>query len=202
MLQQTRFPFYEYICSTVQQVIRVGITPNNGEKNMNSKNMIKGAFLAVCIIGMMVLPAAAAPVGQAANGNAASIDQGLKDDLWSNHQQYRLQEFDLHVTQASNVIAILDKYSIDTTQMQATLTTISSKRSALETALTSKDKAALKATNDELKTLWEQFRTGMKESVKAHAAAARAAAKTAKTSATGKAGATTSSILSPATASV
>ena len=169
---------------------------------MNSKNMIKGAFLAACIIGMMVLPAAAAPVGQAANGNAASIDQGLKDDLWSNHQQYRLQEFDLHVTQASNVIAILDKYSIDTTQMQATLTTISSKRSALETALASKDKAGLKATNEELKTLWEEFRTEMKESVKAHVTAARAAAKAAKTSATGKAGATTSSILSPATASV
>ena len=169
---------------------------------MNLKDMIKGAILAVCIIGMMVLPAAAAPVGQAANGNAASIDQGLKDDLWSNHQQYRLQEFDLHVTQATSVIAILDKYGIDTTQMQGTLNTISGKRSALETSLTNKDLADLKATNEELKTLWEQFRTGMKESVKAHAAAARAAAKTAKTSATGKAGATTSSILSPATASV
>ena len=169
---------------------------------MNSKTIMKGAFLAFCLIGMLVLPAAAAPTGPGTTVQKAAIDQGLKDDLWANRHLYRLQEFDLHVQRANSVITILNKYSIDTTQMQATLTTISSKRSALETALASKDKAGLKATNEELKTLWEQFRTEMKESVKAHVTAARAAAKAAKTSATGKAGATTSSILSPATASV
>ena len=162
---------------------------------MNSQNMIKGALLAFCIIGMMVLPAAAAPMGQAANGNAVKIDQGLKDDLWSNHQQYRLQEFDMHVTQANSVIAILNKYSIDTTHMQSTLTTISGKRSALETALTNKDQAGLKAINEELRTLWEQFHSDMRDSIKAHYTATRAAA---KTSVTGKASATTSSILNSA----
>jgi len=162
---------------------------------MNSQKMIKGAFLAFCIIGMMVLPAAAAPMSQTANSNGATIDQGLKDDLWSNHQQYRLQEFDLHVTRANSVIAILNRYSIDTTQMQSTLTTISGKRSALETALTSKDEASVKAINAELKILWQQFRTEMRESIKAYVTAARAAA---KTSATGKAGATISPVLSSA----
>lgn len=97
---------------------------------MNSKTLVKGAFLAFCIIGMLVLPAAAA--GQTTTtGQASAIDQGLKDDLWASHQTYRLQEFDNHVTQANNVIAILEKYNIDTTQMQATLTTISGEHQRL-----------------------------------------------------------------------
>jgi hypothetical protein len=165
---------------------------------MNSKNMINGAFLAFCIIGMMVLPAAAAPNGQG-NGNGAQVDQGLKDDLWANHYQYRLSGFDTNVQRATSVIAILNKYNIDTTQPQSTLTTISGKRSSLETALSSKDKESVKAINAELKTLWEQFRSEMKESIKAHFTAARAAA---KTSTTGKAGATTSSILGSSVATV
>jgi len=90
---------------------------------MNANTTMKGALLALCIIGMLVLPAAAA--GQATTGQASAIDQGLRDDLWASHHTYRLQEFDSHVAQANNVIGILGKYSIDTTQMQATLTTIS-----------------------------------------------------------------------------
>jgi len=166
---------------------------------MNSQNMIKGAFITFCIIGMMVLPAAAAPMSQNADSNRAPIDQGLKDDLWSNHQQYRLQAFDTNVQRASSVIGILNKYSIDTTQPQSTLNTISGKRSALETALTSRDKEGLKAVNEELKTLWQQFRKDVRESIRAHFTAARAGA---KTSATGKSGATTGSILGSAAATV
>jgi len=154
------------------------------EENMNSKNMVKGVFLAFCIIGMLVLPAAAAPISHTANGNGTKIDQGLADDLASNRVQYRLQEFDMHVTRANSVISILNKYSIDTTHMQSTLNTISSKRSSLETAMTNKDQESVKAINGELKTLREQLMTDMKESVKAHRAAA-------KSSATGKTGATT-----------
>jgi hypothetical protein len=160
--------------------------------------MTKGAFLAFCIIGMMVLPAAAAPGGQG-NGNGAQADQGLKDDLWANHYQYRLSGFDTNVQRATSVIAILNKYNIDTTQPQSTLATISSKRSSLETALSSKDQESVKAINAELKTLWEQFRSEMKESVKAHFTAARAAA---KTSAAGKTGSATSSIPGSAVATV
>jgi len=48
---------------------------------MNSKTIMKGAFLAFCLIGMLVLPAAAAPIGQATAGQTSAIDQGLKDDL-------------------------------------------------------------------------------------------------------------------------
>ena len=157
---------------------------------MNSKNIMKGALLAFCLIGMLVLPAAAAPAGQVTAGQASAIDQGLKDDLWANHHQYRLQEFDLHVQRANSVIGILNKYSIDTTQMQATLTTISGERAALDTALTNQDKESLKTINADLLSLWKQFEQEMKDSVKAHYTAARAAA---KTSATKTAGTTASS---------
>jgi hypothetical protein len=160
---------------------------------MNHKTIMKGALLAFCIIGVLMLPAAAA--GQAATTSA--IDQGLKDDLWASHSTYRLQEFDNHVTQANNVIGILGKYSIETTQAQATLASISSERSALDTALTGKDQASLKTINANLISLWKQFDQEMKDAVKAHYTAARAAAKAAKTSAAKTAGTATSPVVSP-----
>jgi hypothetical protein len=163
---------------------------------MNANTTIKGALLAFCIIGMLVLPAAAA--GQATTtGQASAIDQGLKDDLWASHHTYRLQEFDSHVAQANNVIGILGKYSIDTTQMQATLTTISGERAALDTALTNKDQTALKTINAALVADWKQFAQETKDAVKAHYTAARAAAKAARTSAAGTAGTTTSPVVIP-----
>ena len=144
---------------------------------MNSQTILKGAFLAFCLIGMLVLPAAAAPAGQGAFGQKSVIDQGLKDDLWTNHHQYRLQEFDLHVQRANSVTGILKKYNIDTTQMQATLSTISGERAALDTALTNKDKEGLKTINANLVSLWKQFAQERKDCVKAHYTAARVALK-------------------------
>ena len=131
---------------------------------MNSKTLMKGAFLALCLVGMIVLPAAATTAGQATTGQASVIDQGLK--------------FDLHVERANSIIGILDKYNIDTTQMQATLTTISGERAALDTALANRDKAGLKTINANLVSLWKQFAQEMKDSVKGHYTAARVAAKT------------------------
>jgi len=144
---------------------------------MNSQTILKGAFLAFCLIGMLVLPAAAAPAGQGTLGQKSAIDQGLKDDLWANHHQYRLQEFDLHVQRANSVIGILNKYSIDTTQMRGTLTTISGQRAALDTALTNKDKEDLKTINANLVSLWKQFAQERKDSVKAHYIAVKEVAK-------------------------
>jgi hypothetical protein len=140
----------------------------NKETTMNRNTMLKGAFVAFCLIGMLVLPAAAAPTGQATTAKLSTVDQGLKDDLWANHQQYRLQGFDTNVQRANSVITILSKYGVDTSTCQATLSTISGKRSALETALTSKDKEGLKTVDADLKTLWQQFRTDMKDAIKAH----------------------------------
>ena len=134
---------------------------------MNSKTMLRGAFVAFCLIGMLVLPAAAAPGnGQVAKMNGSAVDQGLRDELWANHQQYRLQGFDTNVERSNSVIGILGKYGVDTTESQATLSTISSKRSELETALAGRDRDTLKTVNEELRTLWQQFRTDMKDALK------------------------------------
>jgi len=164
---------------------------------MNSKTITKGAFLTFCLIGMLVLPVAASTAGQATTGQVSAIDQGLKDDLWANHHQYRLQEFDLHIQRADSVISILDRYYIDTTQMQVTLTTISGERAALDTALTNKDKDGLRIINANLVSLWKQFALEMKESVRAHYTAARPAL---RASATGNTGSSISSVMNQAAA--
>jgi hypothetical protein len=162
---------------------------------MNSKTITKGAFLTFCLIGMLVLPVAASTAGQATTGQASAIDQGLKDDLWANHHQYRLQEFDLHVQRADSVISILDRYYIDTTRMQVTLTTISGERAALDTALTNKDKDGLRTINANLVSLWKQFAQEIKESVRAHCTAARTAL---RASTPGNAGSSISSVMNQA----
>ena len=135
---------------------------------MNKNTILKSAFIGFCLIGMLVLPAAAAPAGQGTTAKVSAVDQGLRDDLWANHQQYRLQAFDMNVQRATSVISILNKYGIDTTACTSTLSTISDKRSALETALTNKDKEGLKTVNADLKTLWQQFRTEMRDAIMDH----------------------------------
>jgi hypothetical protein len=135
---------------------------------MNKNTILRSAFVAFCLIGMLVLPAAAAPAVLGTTAKVSTVDQGLKDDLWANHQTYRLQAYDMNVHRATSVISILNKYGIDTTACTGTLSTISGKRSALETALTNKDKEGLKTVNADLKTLWQQFRTEMREAIKDH----------------------------------
>ncbi len=136
---------------------------------MNKMIIIKSVFVTLCLIGMLVMPAAAAQTGQAATVKGSAIDQGLKDDLWANHQQYRLQRFDLNVEQATGVITILEQYGIDTTACQNTLSTISSKRSDLEAALLSTQvRAKLKTVNAELRTLWKQFFKDVRDSLREH----------------------------------
>jgi hypothetical protein len=135
---------------------------------MNTSTILRGAFVAFCLIGMLVLPAAAAPAGQGTTAKVSTVDQGLKDDLWANHQQYRLQAFDMNVQRATSVISILNKYGIDTTACSGTLSTISGKRPDLETALTNKDREGLKTVNADLKTLWQQFRTEKQDAVRDH----------------------------------
>jgi len=133
---------------------------------MKAQTMLKGAFLTFCLIGMLAVPVAAAANGQGVNVQGQAIDQNLKDDLWANHHQNRLKEFDLHVQRATSVIGILDKYNIDTTKVQATLTTISGKRAALDDALTTKNREELKTINADLMSLWRQIRMDMRDSIK------------------------------------
>jgi hypothetical protein len=156
------------------------------DNTMNTKTILKGVFLAFCLIGMLVLPVAAAPAGQVVgqgmmNGKANSIDAGLKEDLWNSHMQYRLEAFDMHVQHGTDVIKILNDHNIDTTQMQVTLTTFSGKRSELVTALENQDKDALQKINAELKQLRQDFIKEMRDTIREHYSAVKAVAKTTTT---------------------
>jgi uncharacterized protein YpuA (DUF1002 family) len=77
---------------------------------MSKNTILRSAFVLFCLIGMLVLPAAAAPAAQG-TPSISTTDQGLKDDLWANHQQYRLQRFDMNMQQAESVITIIEKYN-------------------------------------------------------------------------------------------
>lgn len=134
---------------------------------MNTTSILKGAFAALCIISMMALPAAAAPLTES-TATAGTVEQGLRDDLWSNHMQYRLARFDMNVRQANGVIEILNKYGIDTTACEMTLSTISTKRAGLEAALEAQDRENLRTVNEELKTLWKQFLRDVRDAVRSH----------------------------------
>lgn len=155
---------------------------------MNTRTILNGTFLAFCLVAMLVLPAAAAPAAQATNARANAIDQGLKDDLWNNHVQNRLAEFDMHVQHATSVIGILNKYGIDTTQMQSTLNTFSGKRTELQTALNNRDKEALKTINSELRELTKQFLKEMRDAIRDHYGKMKAAGSTGTASTVNSAG--------------
>jgi len=134
---------------------------------MSKNTILRSAFVAFCLIGMLVLPATAAPAEQGTPA-ISTADQGLKDDLRASHQQYRLQKFDMNIERADSVITILGKYGIDTSGCLSTLTTISGKRSALEAALNNKDKEGLKSVNSDLRNLWQQFRKEIRNAVRDH----------------------------------
>ena len=155
---------------------------------MQKSTIMKGAIIACCLIGMLVLPAAAA--GQ---GNAA-IDPGLKNALWTEQGQHRLTVFDANVQHANNVIGILGQYNIDTTQMQATLAQITGERSALQAAFANQDREALKTVNQQLVTLWKQFRQGALTAVRDHYKTAAQARTTSTGSAAGLVNANTGTL--------
>lgn len=135
---------------------------------MNSKTLYRSAFVALCLISMLVLPAAAAQNGQASDMRGNAIDQGLKDELWADHQQYRLQRFDMNVEQATGVLSILDKYGIDAASCRTTVAAITGKRSALESALSTHEQEKLRTVNEEVKTLWKQFRKDIRSALREH----------------------------------
>ena len=122
--------------------------------------MIGLTILGLCLVGMLVIPVAAAPGAthqvKAAQTNS-TLPQAVKDDLWSVHLKYRLQQFDQNIQKATDIIGVLDKYQYDTTALKATLAEITAKRPALESAVSAKDKNALKTVNLELVNLWKEF---------------------------------------------
>ena len=77
--------------------------------------MIGLTILGLCLVGMLVMPVAAAP-GVAhqvkATQTNSTIPQAVKDDLWSVHMKYRLQQFDLNIQKATDMIGVPDKNQV------------------------------------------------------------------------------------------
>ena len=132
---------------------------------MKKNTIMNGAFVALCLICMLVLPAAAAPASETTSIRAAAIDDGLREDLWASHKEHRLEIFDLRVNHAADIIRILENHGADTTACQSTLSEIRDMRQDLERALTSHDLQEVKAVNEELKTLAQQFIRNVREAV-------------------------------------
>jgi hypothetical protein len=140
---------------------------------MKMHTILKGTFLAFCVICMLALPAAAAQDGQVITARqaftgqtAAVVDDGLKEDLWNNHMEFRLKAFDLRVEHGRDIIGILQSHGCDTTDLERILSGISSKRPELESALRNMDREALRAVNEELRNLAQQFRQEMRECIR------------------------------------
>lgn len=161
-------PFYQFIPSrdTRWDQVREKPAPDREEK-MNTHTTLKGACLALCLIGMMTLPAMAANGAPGQNAKAL-VDPDLISDLWNSHAHYRLAHYDLNVQQANDVIGILEKYSIDATPPEEILAAISARRPELQTALENRDRQALKDVNNELRNLWKEFVKETRDVIKDH----------------------------------
>ena len=133
-----------------------------------TRNTIGLAILGLVLIAALVLPASAAQVNGNGNayGNAGKIDTGLKDDLWAVYGQYRLQVYDTRVQGANAVVTVLGNHGCPTTDLTATVASIENERSPLSTALTDKDRTALRTVNQDLVKLWKQFAKQARASVK------------------------------------
>jgi len=116
------------------------------------------------------MPVAAAPVAahqvNAARANS-TVPQDVANDLLGVHLKYRLQQFDLNIQKATDVIGVLDKYHYDTVSLKTTLAEIQAKRPALESAITAKNKDVIRAVNLEIINLWKEFGKNIKNVLKA-----------------------------------
>lgn len=152
---------------------------------MKTTRLIAGALVACCLIGMLVLPASAAPDAKGTNIKAGKIDPGLQEDLIKTHIKNRLETFDLHVQHAKDIIDVLETHQIDTSRPQAILDQFVAMRPELERALTSHDREAVKTVNAKLAELTKQFFQAVRDAIRASAATDTARAYSAGLPATG-----------------
>ena len=125
--------------------------------------------IGIAILGIVLVAALALPVSAAAtdgNGQAGQINPGLKNDLWNTYAKYRLQIYNTRVDGANEIISDLGNYGCPTSDLQATVTAIANEGSALQDALTNHDRNALKTVNQQLTSLWQQFRQQARASIK------------------------------------
>lgn len=129
-----------------------------------TKRTVLIAGLLFCLVGLLILPAAAAVVGgESAGQGEGAIDQELKDELWNIRVQHRLFDYENHIDAAADAIEVLERYGYDTSGLSATLGEISAQHDALETALNAKDREGLKSINADLRHLWNEYRQEFKQ---------------------------------------
>lgn len=130
-----------------------------------TRRMLLGAAALICLICILVVPVAAVPSGTGPAGSA-SIDPGLKEELWTVHAEHRLDSFDRNIEAAGDAIAALDAYAYDTTKLSGILDSISAQRSVLSAALDGRDRDALKDVNSGLRQLWKDYRYELRQLLK------------------------------------
>ncbi|MGA2935333.1 MAG: hypothetical protein ABSD81_09290 [Methanomicrobiales archaeon] len=132
-----------------------------------SRNTISIAILALIIVAAIALPVSAAQANGNGVGQAGKIDPQLKSDLWNTYGQYRLQIYNTRVQGANAVVTVLGNHGCPTGDLTTTVTAIGNERTALSDALTNHDRKALQGVNQQLVSLWKQFRDQAKASIKA-----------------------------------
>ncbi len=95
--------------------------------------------------------------------------QTLENTWWTDRQTARMDEFAANDQRRTGVLANLTARGIDVSQAQAIENQIQQEGTALNAALTSRDESAIKAANQELATLNQQFVSTVKDYRAAHA---------------------------------
>jgi hypothetical protein len=138
---------------------------------MRRRTMIRRSILVTgvlfCLIGMLVLPAAAVATGggSVVSGEGA-IDPELKDELWGIHVQHRLDVYERNVQAAGDAIEALGRYGYDTIELSDTLDEISENHDPLAAALNDRDREELKSINADLRHLWKEYRQEFRQLLK------------------------------------
>jgi hypothetical protein len=83
--------------------------------------------------------------------------QGLENTWWTDRQTARMDEFATNDQRRNDVLSNLTAKGIDVSQAQAVENQIQQEGNVLNAALTSRDESAIKAANEDLATLNQQF---------------------------------------------
>lgn len=111
------------------------------------------------LIAGLTLPAAAAHPYHAGKikGYKAEIDENLTDELWSIHGTYHVHAYTLHRAEGGEVVSALGRYGYNTTELNRILDDIDAMGPGLQEALDEKDRDALHAVKDSLRSAWRDF---------------------------------------------
>jgi len=105
--------------------------------------------------------ALAASVNASVMAQSATL-QTLENTWWTDRQTARMDEFAANDQRRTGVLSNLTAKGIDVSQAQAIENQIQQEGAALNAALTSRDESAIRAANEQLATLNQQFASTVK----------------------------------------